>query len=160
VAPNAAHLLATVLPPLSAVIDVLPRQAMVSVRSARRWDSGLARWRQTDDAHVPGSYQLAGAATVYCLRDETDIQHGTMRRMDARLVKYAAALGADQTMIGYDADTENLYVPLGADLPGLYGRVAVLCSGLLPVENEKQRITRYQNVPQELAGHLAALLQA
>jgi hypothetical protein len=160
VAPNAAYSLAMVLPPLSAVIGTMPRQAMVSARSARKWDAGLAQWRLADDAHVPGCYQLSGAATIYCLRDAIDIQDGTMRRMDARLVKYAAALAGGETMIGYDAATESLYVPLGADLPGLYGRIAVLCSGLLPAEDERQRLTRYPNVPRELAGQLAALLQA
>ncbi len=40
-----------------------------------------------------------------------------------------------------------LYDPLGAELPGLYHRAAVLASGLLPIEDEKHRLIAYRDVP-------------
>ena len=83
-----------------------------------------------------------------------------MRRADVRLAKHAAALAEGKRMVGYDGETQTLYVPLGADLPGLYGRSAVLCSGLLPLEDERQRVTRYHAVPRDIAEHIAALLGA
>ena len=160
VAPDAARVLAGVLPPLSAVIGALPRQAMVAARGVRRWDADVARWAPGGDAHLPGCYQLASATTIYCLRDEADVEAGTMRRMDARLVKHAAANTAGESMIGYDKHDETMYLPLGADLPGLYGRVGVMCSGKLPAEDGKQRLTCYEQVPHDIAAHLAALLTA
>jgi hypothetical protein len=160
VAPDASYVLARALPPLGAVIEALPRQAMVATRGVRRWDAGLARWTTCDDAHMPGCYQLAAATTIYCLRDEADVAAGTMRRMDARLVKHAGARAAGESMIGYVERNQGLYLPLGADLPGMYGRVAVLCSGLLPTDDDKQRLVHYHRVPREIASHLAALLTA
>jgi len=74
-----------------------------------------------------------------------------------QLSKHAAALILkEQPLLAYNKATEELKVPLGADLPGLYGRAAVLASGLLPVVTGGQ--LTYQHVPADLAGHLAHLL--
>lgn len=161
VVPDAARVVASALPPLGEVIDAMPRQGMVGAAGVRRWDTVTARWQTTTDAHVPGAYQLFGATTIYCLRDEADVAAGTMRRLDARLVKHAASLAQGGTpLVGYDSATETLYLPLGADLPGLYARAAVLCGARLPVEDEKQRIVRYGGVPSDVAEHLSALLMS
>lgn len=156
---EAARRMAAVLPNLRMVIDSLPRQAMLGARSIRQWSTDVARWQAVGDASVPGAYQLLSPAPAYCLRDERDIAEGTMRRVDARLAKHAAAFNGGRTLIGYDYDTATLYVPLGADLPGLYGRAATLCSGQLAFEDEAQHVTRYSSVPRDIAEHLAALLQ-
>ena len=100
---------------------------------------------------------FVNAVSTACMKCH-DVENGTMRRVDVRLAKHAAALAEGERMAGYDDTTRTLYLPLGADLPGLYGRAAVLCSGLLPSEDERQRVTRYHDVPQEIAEHLAALL--
>jgi hypothetical protein len=160
IAPLSASALVAVLPPLSAVIDHLPRQAMVGARSFRRWDVEVARWSQVQDASVPGAYQLIGSTIAYCLRDEGDVMNGTMRRGDARLVKHAAALGAKQPLIGHESASEMLYFPLGAELPGLYHRAAVLASGLLPVEDADHHLVAYRDVPTVLAEALNALLES
>lgn len=157
---GAARRLAALLPPLAAVIDSLPRQAMVGARSIKRWSADVARWRSVGDASSPGAYQMLSPRPAYCIRDRHDVENGTMRRVDVRLAKHAAALAEGERMAGYDEETRTLYLPLGADLPGLYGRAAVLCSGLLPSEDERQRVTRYHEVPREIAEHLAALLGA
>ena len=51
-----------------------------------------------------------------------------------------------------------LVVPLGADLPGLYGRVAALCSGRAPVVSVKTRSIGYRDVPRWVADALNSLL--
>jgi hypothetical protein len=159
-APRSAHSLVAVLPPLSAVIDQLPRQPMVGAHSFKRWDVEVARWSQVQDASWPGAYQLIGSTTAYCLRDDDDVWNGTMRRADARFVKHAAALLAGQPLMGYEATSEMLYLPLGAELPGLYHRAAVLASGLLPVEDEKHHLVAYRYVPKVLAEGLNALMRS
>lgn len=160
IAEDAARRMAHVLPPLSQVIATLERRPMTSFRSARRWDATTCRWHSVPDASLPGAYQLHAATIVYCLRDENDIAEGTMRRADARLVKHAAALESTDPMLGYDADTETLYLPLGAELPCLFGRAAALATGLPPIDDVDQRLVYYPSIPRELAGHLACLLQS
>jgi len=160
VAPQAAWRAAQVLPRLSQVVATLERRAMISFRSARRWDAETCRWHSVPDASLPGAYQLRAETMVYCLRDKDDVASGTMRRADARLVKHAAALDSKEPVLGHDVDTETLYLPLGAELPGLFGRTAILASGLLPVDDVEQRLVYYPSIPRELAGHLASLLQS
>lgn len=155
---DAARGIAGALPSLRAVIDGLPRRPLVGARLIRRWSTDVARWRAVGDASAPGAYQLRSPAPVYCIRDESDVANGTMRRVDARLAKYIACFDAGEQLVGYDTDTSTLYVPLGAELPGLYGRAAALCSGRLPLEDEAQRVTRYPSVPLDVAEHLASLL--
>jgi hypothetical protein len=79
---------------------------------------------------------------------------------DARIVKYLAALDRNVSLVGYDSEAEVLYVPLGADLPGLYGRAAVLASGYPPRENTEQGILEYRSVPPPLAARLNQLLMS
>ncbi len=157
---DAATSIARFLPPLSLIREVLPTTAMVGYRSANRWDEELASWVAVGDASAPGAYQLHGSVSVYCLRDTEDVQNGTMRRGDARIVKHLASTAAGFPLLGYDKDTETLYAPLGADLPGLYARVAVLASGLLPIDDLEQRLVAYPSVPALLAGQLIALMRS
>ena len=79
---------------------------------------------------------------------------------DARLIKHFAALREGQPLVGYDCEKEVLYMPIGADLPGLYGRAAVLASGLLPVIDRPNRVLKYQEIPPSLAFSLMDRLES
>ena len=160
VIPEASLRLASVLPAFSGLIGQLSRQPMIGYRSAKRWDADVARWYPVEDASVPGAYQLTSGATVYCLREPTDIDEGTMRRADARVVKHAEALRLGRPLLGYHSTTKMLYVPRAADLPLLYERAAVLASGSMPSPIERQRLLCYREIPVDLAKHLAALLSS
>lgn len=155
---HAPQQLAAALRPLSTLVAELPKLPMLGFRRCRRWDSDIAQWIPAPDASTPGVYQLTGATTTYCLRDENDVAEGTMRRGDARIVKHAAAKSANAPLLGYDQSTATLYLPLGGDLPDPYAQVAVSCSGLLPNQDTAQRITRYRDVPPDIACILANLL--
>jgi hypothetical protein len=157
---SAAHRLAASMAPLSDVLASLPRQALPSHRSAKRWDPTIARWQPATDASTPGFYQLASATTTYAIRDAADIAGGTMRRGDARLVKHVAAMLTGHRLVGYDEPSLSLYMPLGAELPLLYGRAAVLASGLLPEADPGQGMVVYRSVPPDLAARLMSLVSS
>jgi hypothetical protein len=158
--PEAAANLASLLPPFSNVAQNLPRTRMINARSYEAWNTESARFMPAADAGSAGAYRLVGFARVYIYRRPEDL--GTMEAVlgDARIVKYLAALDARSGLVGYDAEEQVLYVPLGADLPGLYGRAAVLASGRPPLENPDEGILQYGNVPPAMAGHLAHLLMS
>lgn len=153
---GAAHIIAGMLPCLSDVISKLASQPMPGYRTAKRWGGDLARWISARDAHIPGTYQLIGASMLYCIRDQDDISAGTMRRADARVVKHAAGIRLGEPLVGYDPVRAMMFAPLGADLPSLYGRAAVLATGKLP--SYTQDSVCYPGVPLELASRLQALL--
>ena len=80
---------------------------------------------------------------------------------DSRLVKHFAALQSSCEIIGFrkedeSADRGTLFVPFKADLPGLYGRAAVLHSGVLPYEEGKFLL--YPNISENMAIGLFNLL--
>ena len=153
-----ARQLVSRLPKLSEARLGLPITTTLSARSYERWDPFTARFETATDASAVGAFRLNGHTREYVYRQPEHL--GTMRATlgDARIVKYLAALDAGVSLVGYAADEEILYVPLGADLPGLYGRTAVFASGHPPQENPEERILEYRNVPPWLAGQLADLL--
>ena len=156
--PNAAKRLGSQLPKLSSARQGLPTTTTLSAMSYERWDPVSARFESVTDASAPGGFRLSGHTREYVYRQPEHL--GTLRAIlgDARIVKYLAALDSKSSLVGYVPDEEVLYVPLGADLPGLYGRAAVLASGFPPQENIQKRILEYRNVPAWLASQLAYLL--
>jgi hypothetical protein len=155
---DAAARLAAVLPPLSGALRGLPTTAVVSSRSIEHWDPVTARFVASTGTRAPGAYRLKGLTRTYIYRRAEDLEAMTALVGDARITKFAAALETDLPLVGYDADAQILYVPLGADLPGLYGRAAVLASGRPPVEDERRRILQYTGVPPGVASRLQTAL--
>jgi hypothetical protein len=158
--PDAARALASVLPPLSALARTLPTVIMQGARTTEHWNSTTARFARADRASQPGAYRLGGFARSYVYRTVTNVSEHTATVGDARLVKYLAAADSATSLIGYDPATRVLYVPLGADLPGLFGRAAVFCSGRLPHESPSAGLLEYRNVSSDLAARLNQLLMS
>jgi hypothetical protein len=158
--PRAALHLAASLPPLSKLIGELPMVHAIGARSYERWNPVVARFQPAVDASSTGAFRLRGFARAYVYRREQDLETSSALLGDARIVKYAAALDSAVSLLGYIEESATLYVPLGADLPGLYGRAAVLASGRPPVEDTNDRILRYAGVSPELAGRLQDLLMS
>ncbi|MFC7278247.1 hypothetical protein ACFQS1_30050 [Paractinoplanes rhizophilus] len=158
VAADAARAILRAVPDLSAVERSLPQLSMPGSQRIKRFDVGSAAWVPQHHASVPGAYQLESFGSTYVVRRSADIAEGTVRVGTAQLVKHLEAFQAGRPLIAYDERHRSLDVPLGADLPGLYGRAAVLCSGRPPAKLLKQRILRYIDVPADVADMLASRL--
>jgi len=158
--PRAAENLTAMLPPLSKARQQLPSTSTTSARAYERWDPEKARFEPCGNASFPSAFRLSGFHRTYIYRATEDMARMSATVGDARIVKYLAAADSDRPLVGYDSATNVLYVPLGADLPGLYGRAATLCSGRPPVENLGERILEYRNVPSGVAAHLSHLLMS
>jgi len=149
--PDAAAWLAAALPPLRALLDVLPRGTLPAAQSVERWDTVRASWAQAGLVDRPGAYKLRGPLVRYGLCTEQDLVHGTFMLGSSQVVKHLAALLAGTMHVAWDERSSSLLVPFGADLPGLYGRAAVLCSGCAPTPASGQPLLLYQQVPKEIA---------
>ena len=88
----------------------------------------------------------------------TDADAGTAAQSDVYLSKHLAARDDGRVLLAYTRQSQKLVVPLGADLPGLYARVAVLCSGRLPDAYPRQKYLVYHDVPHDVADAIAGLL--
>lgn len=158
VQPNAGASLAAALPPLGALLTVLPRVIVPSAQSVERWDTVRAQWAPAGSVDRPGAYKLRGPLVRYGLCTDHDLADGTFTLGSPQVVKHLAALLAGTMHVAWDEPSSSLLVPLGADLPGLYGRAAVLCSGRAPTPASGQPVLLYHRVPPEVARTIADAL--
>ena len=148
---------ARALPPLSSVLEALPDVPVPAARILKSWDPVTAKWQRTGAARA-GGMQFAGFTTAYGFV-YADGGRLRMKPGDNRLVKHLSALASKCPLIVHSPEKEQLVVPMGADLPGLYGRAAVLASGRLPVVNERMGALIYESVPGEVARTLISRLE-
>jgi hypothetical protein len=158
--PDAGARLAACLPPLSEARKGLPVISTLSARSFEMWNPVTARFEPASDAAAPGAFRLNGHTRTYVFRRPEDLGVMSVVLGDARIVKYLAAMDSGLPLVGYSSEKRVLYVPLGAELPGLFGRAAVFASGNPPQENTDEHILEYHGVPPELAAHLSHLLMS
>lgn len=139
------------LPPLSTVAEALPRTPVPAYDALAQWDTASARWSPSTSIARAGAYRLGGFAPMYGVRSAKDLEEGTIAFAGPQLVKHVANLWAGDPLAGYHEASSSVVVPLGCDLPSLYGRSLALCSGRVPVIAEKARMLQYPGVPTEVA---------
>jgi hypothetical protein len=158
---DAGARLAGVLPRLSELEAALPRIPLSGTGKIERFHLKSASWVPTAFAAEPGAYRLdRGFARIYVFRTPADVDAGTAAVATAQLAKHLAARHFGHPFLAYTPSHKLLVVPLGADLPGLYGRAAVLCGGRLPEPYEKRRWLLYHGVTQRVADTLNSLLSS
>lgn len=159
VVPRAAMSLLRALPPLSSLVSAVPRAPLPGARRIERFDLMSASWEPVHTAASPGAYRLESSfRTSYVFRSEQDVERQEVAIGTAQLVKHLEALRMGRPLLGYYPKSERLAVPLGADLPGLYGRATVLNSGRLPGRSSKSRSLVYFDVPAAFASRLFEVL--
>lgn len=158
VAPAASSRMLSALPPLSRLEANLPRIPMPGTRRINRFHVESASWVPTSFAAETGAYRLEGEfATTDVFRTADDIDRGEAALGTVQLTKHLAARLTGHPLLAYDESHQRLVVPLGADLPGLYGRAVVLASGRLPTPLLKDRLLVYHDVGRPAADRLAEL---
>jgi hypothetical protein len=157
VAADAARAIVSAAPRLSQLEAALPQVTMPGARRVQQFHPGSASWVTVADAHREGAYRLESFTTVDVVRRADDLLQGTARVGTVQFVKHLEALAGGRPLLAYDKSTCSLLVPLGADLPGLYGRAAVLCSGRPPSKSPTRRLLQYHQVPADIADTLFAL---
>ncbi|ORV14880.1 hypothetical protein [Mycobacterium celatum] len=121
------------LPRLSEVAAALPRAGMPGFDSAERFDVASASWVPTGDPYAAGAYRLRrGFETLYVFRSASDVESSTAALSPPFLAKHLAANMIGTSLVSYQIALKSVLVPLGSDLPGLYGRAIVAMSGALP----------------------------
>lgn len=141
VAPDAGRALLKSLRPLSEVCQDLGRFTAQGIVDLEWFVPHESTWRPVQLMSQAGAFRSAsGFVTSYFLRQPKDIGDGTAARVTAAVAKHAASM--PRPLLGYDAGSQRLLVPLGAELPGLYGRAMSLMSGTPPA-----RVTFEGTVP-------------
>ncbi len=121
--PRAAEAIAAQLPTLvelRAALHVTHAPVGVDVEHL---DTLTGRWRRASSLVETGSYRASGFPRRHWHTDGSD-----WRAVDSRLSKWLAASSSER-MLAYDSSTSAMACHLGASLPWLYERAAVLSSG-------------------------------
>ena len=141
--------LAEQLPTLGALAASLPSTPWLGAPT-EIFDVSTSRWRSVDFPTLPGAYRISTRPWTFAWRAAVD---GQLRVGDSRIVKHLAGATLGQTLLAYDRASQRLTTPLGAALPGLYERAAVLCSGLPPTRRAGS--VCYELVPESVAEAIA-----
>lgn len=121
------------LPAVSAVAESLTRVPFAPSPDLQKFNVEAGRWENaTLLSQSLGAFLTGRHARQYLLRTPNDLESGQIARADPYLSKHVAAMQVGRRLVQFDQANSQLRVPLGCDLPGLYGRAAVLEGGLLP----------------------------
>lgn len=160
VTPAAASAVAAHLRPLSEVVAGLPRRSADVVGDVTAFSAPGARWVPVDGLGVPGGYRARRWTVLDLLQTADDVENHAAATSTVHLSKHFAALVHGRPLVAYDAAAQTLVVPLGADLPGLFGRAAVLASGRPPEVDPARRRLLYRAVPEDVAVTIAHCLSS
>ena len=144
--------LAQRLPSLASLAQALPITSGLEAR-VELFDLASGRWRSTNSPNHPGAYRFSTRPATFAWRSPTgrDLRVG-----DSRVVKHLAAGAIGRTLLAYNPTARRLQTPLGAALPGLYERAAILCSGMPPKHDTTS--LRYEPVTKDVAEVIVAKL--
>lgn len=159
VVPDAARRMLAALPPLSELEAAMPAVPIPQHSKATMFSLRDASWQTVPGVGTSGAYRVEQSfRRVSIWVDAEGAVSRTARIGSVQLVKHLAGRAAGRPLLGYVPNSKALVVPIGADLPGLYGRAAALCSGRLPAVSTKTRSVAYLDVPRDVADALNALL--
>ncbi|MGH3366182.1 MAG: hypothetical protein ACRDOY_03170 [Nocardioidaceae bacterium] len=148
---DAAEAVAAWLMPLSDVVAALPRRSGDMVGEVTAFQPIGARWVPADGLGLPGSYRVRRWSVLDVIRTSDDIADDAAAISTVQFSKHAAAGALGRPLVSYDPQARQLVVPLGADLPGMFGRAAVLASGFPPTAQPASRRLVYRGVSPSVA---------
>lgn len=151
---KAAFRLLSGLPHVSTLMDTLPKWRLPHA-GIERFEIVSGRWVPTEHSQNPGAYRTRFFPRTYAFVPSPS---STARIGSPELVKHLESVRSGVPLMAYSTSRSELTIRLGAQLPGLYERVAMLCSGS-PPRRFNDGTQRYKCVPTEVASGLWARLR-
>ncbi|MCY4113350.1 MAG: hypothetical protein OXG33_05330 [Chloroflexi bacterium] len=155
---NVAARLLSGLPHIARLVETLPKWRLPH-DDIERFNAASGRWTRTDRSTAPGAIRTRSFPRTYAFVPPITNGRTEARLGSARLVKHLESVRSGAPLVAYDPERRELAVRLGAQLPGLYERVAMLCSGS-PPQRFDDGTHRYASVPPEIAAGLWTRLQS
>jgi|GEM_PF-5682322 len=149
---NFTNKLLAAIPGLSELAGSLPQIEMPE-KNLQYFDPDEMKWKAVDSEIKRGSYRhdLNGVKYFYLPNDF--IKSSNAYLTDARLTKYLSLAQQYWKFFKYDEKLGVLQTPIGMELPFLYERVAVSCSGRVP--EKANGLTTYTQINKDVAEGLA-----
>ena len=144
-----ASRIAALLPRLNSIRRSLP-DLTTDANRFERFDLHSGRWQSVDQMDRVGAYRLRTRPWVYAVVPKLGTSDQRCVIADVFLAKHLAAGDEAFSLIGYEEGSQTLLASRGGPLPGLLERVAVLCTGRLPIARQDKTLA-YEGVPLEVA---------
>lgn len=151
------------LPALSLYEREAMREVIPSADSIAMFAFDTGAW-QDEEALQPGAIRLKTKVgfKYFFVPTFAELEQGMAISCSATVSKYLLARSQGSSFISYRDSSSTLYVPLGAKIPGLYARPALLCNPQMPKRATMSRkdgsnytVYKYPNVPKSIAQGLA-----
>ncbi|WP_324826458.1 hypothetical protein [Qipengyuania zhejiangensis] len=139
-------------PGLADLVGSLSPVHFESKDGLERFDARSGRWGLVSQSVEPGAYRTNFAGRRYFIRDSI----GETKSSSPGLAKLFAARLEGVRLHDYDPAIGRLVSGLGCDLPGLFSRAIVSCSGRLPSEGRGRLF--YEQVEEPIASRLLSKL--
>ncbi len=148
------------LAPILDVVAALPRCSVAGLRELEVFSARAASWIASEGIASVGAFRTSGFSRRHLFVGHQDLSPSTAAVGSVYLVKHAGAAAQGTTLLSYDGDTRTLVVPLGADLPGLYGRALAQCAGRPASGADRAAVQQYRDVPSDVAAKIAQLMRS
>jgi hypothetical protein len=149
----------SVLPPIISLGDFLPKKSVPGFESLAQYEPESNSWVETSNIDRIGAFRVRGEyRNRYVIRTAKDLESNSISFVSAELAKHYQSALLGRALFAYDYTNHKLIVPLGATLPGLYGRAAVLASGKLPERDSTGKLLIYHNIDSKISRLFAAKL--
>ena len=139
------------LPELNFMIKKF-KEASPSSTGLKKFDTSSAKWQECENTLSPGAYYNDHFARYYFFVDALLIS----RLMPYEVAKIAAAKNNGLRLHDYVSLDSQFKSMLGCDPPGLFRRVLVSCSGVLPQKIDNTMV--YSGIPSEIGEGILGLL--
>lgn len=139
------------LPELNFMIKKF-KEVSPSSASLEKFDTSTAKWQESENTLSPGAYRNDHFARYYFFVDTLSVS----RLMPHEVAKIAAAKNNGLRLHDYVSLDNKFKSMLGCDPPGLFGRVLVSCSGVLPQKIDNTMV--YSGIPNEIGEGILGLL--
>jgi hypothetical protein len=122
-------------------------------KNLQYFDPGDMKWKAVDSEIRRGSYRHDLNGVKYFFLPNDFIKSSNAYLTDARLTKYLSLAEKYWSFFKYNEKMQVLQTPIGMELPFLYERVAVSCSGRAP--EKANGLTTYTQINKDVAEGLA-----
>ena len=150
------------LPNIKSVAEHLPSSLYGLFDEISQYDSEQNAWIPISGVRIlkVGGYRLTSAyRNQYAVVVQEDLELGRIRFTSSEFAKFfSSALTLRKPLFSFHPEKNQLVVPIGAPLPGMFGRAATLASGWMPKKELSGRYLVYENVEKNFAEILAAKL--
>ena len=150
---ESAEIMIAALPEFLIAIEDLPDKQAGLYEEVSKYDANSNSWLPGNDFEGAGGYRLKSAYKVeYCIVTKENEDFRKFKCVSSATAKhFESILNYKRPLFGFVEGAEQLFVPVGAPLPGLYQRAAVLASGAPPLIDSSGKLRVYENISTEFA---------